>query len=219
MLDHEKVYYANDQSVARQMRLKRLQIFLDLLERVPKPCRILDVGGEPEYWEKLGFDVPQVEILCVNLHPKPSQVPFIQTGFGDATNLSEYGDQSFDIVYSNSVIEHLFTLENQAKMAREVARVGQRYWVQTPNRYFPIEPHFLFPMWQFLPMGLRMHLLKKRRVGFLGPCADDASAYETAAEIRLMSRGEFHGLFPGSTLLVERWKGLAKSFVVHKGFD
>ena len=69
----------------------------------------------------------------------------------DATNLHEFGDASFDIAFSNSVIEHLSTFENQARMAAEVRRVARAYWVQTPNFWFPIEPHFLVPAWHWLP--------------------------------------------------------------------
>lgn len=64
---------------------------------------------------------------------------------GDATNLSQYSDKSFDIVFSNSVIEHLYTKENQISMAKEVNRVGKNYFIQTPNYWFPIEPHWVFP--------------------------------------------------------------------------
>lgn len=218
MLDSDKVYYQGENSIGRQMRLKRLQVFLDLLERVPKPCRILDIGGEPDYWHKLGFRVEGVSILCANLEPRPSELDFVETVFGDATSMPQYADKSFDIVYSNSVIEHLFTWENQQKMAAEVRRIGQRYWVQTPNKRFPIEPHFLFPYWQYLPKSVRMAMLRKKRVGFLGPCATQEEARKTVEEFRLLNRAEFQSLFPEATLLTERWKGLAKSFVVHHGF-
>ncbi|MCC7103455.1 MAG: class I SAM-dependent methyltransferase [Fimbriimonadaceae bacterium] len=215
----DKVYYQGEGSIGRSMRLRRLQIFLDLLETVPKPCRILDVGGEPAYWEKLGFDVPDVHIVCANLSVRPSNLSFVENVQGDATAMPEYADNSFDIVYSNSVIEHLFTWENQKKMADEVRRIGQRYFVQTPNRYFPIEPHFLFPLWQFLPKSLRVSMIRRRQVGFVGPVPDLAKARKEVEEIRLLTRGEMKTLFPGATLLTERWKGLAKSFMVHKGFD
>ncbi len=218
MIDPRKVYYQGDQSIGRQMRLKRLQIFLDLQAKVPKPCRILDVGGEPDYWKKLGFDVPGVNITCANLDARPSDLDFVQSVKGDATSMPEYADKSFDIVYSNSVIEHVFTWENQVKMANEVRRIGQRYFVQTPNRYFPMEPHFLYPFWQFLPEGMRKNMLRKKRVGFVGPFSTDEEALQAIREIRLVTKGEYHKLFPEATILVERWKGLPKSFMAHHGF-
>ncbi|MBC8844888.1 class I SAM-dependent methyltransferase, partial [Escherichia coli] len=75
-----------------------------------------------------------------------------------ATDLSEIDDQQFDIVFSNSVIEHLYTWENQEKMAKEVLRVGKYHFIQTPNYWFPIEPHWVFPFFQFLPKSIRIRL-------------------------------------------------------------
>ena len=63
---------------------------------------------------------------------------------GDATDLSPFKDKSFDIVHSNSVIEHLYNFENQKKMASEIMRVGQKHIVQTPNKYFFLEPHLSY---------------------------------------------------------------------------
>ena len=213
MLDSDKVY-----SVAHRMRVKRLQIFVDLLENVPRPCRILDVGGEPEYWRRLGFRVEGVSVVCANLQPRPSDLDFVETVLGDATGMPQYDDRSFDVVHSNSVIEHLFTWKNQQAMAAEVRRIGKRYWVQTPNKRFPIEPHFLFPYWQYLPKSVRMAMLRKKRVGFLGPCATREEARHAVDEFRLLTRAEFQSLFPEASLITERWKGLAKSFVAHHGF-
>ena len=213
MLDSDKVY-----SVAHRMRVKRLQIFVDLLENVPRPCRILDVGGEPEYWRRLGFRVEGVSVVCANLQPRPSDLDFVETVLGDATGMPQYDDRSFDVVHSNSVIEHLFTWKSQQAMAAEVRRIGKRYWVQTPNKRFPIEPHFLFPYWQYLPKSVRMTMLRKKRVGFLGPCATREEARHAVDEFRLLTRAEFQSLFPEANLITERWKGLAKSFVAHHGF-
>jgi len=213
MLDSDKVY-----SIAHQMRLKRLRVFLDLLAEVPKPCRILDVGGEPEYWQRLGFRMEGVSVVCANLQPRRSELDFVETVFGDATGMPQYEDESFDVVHSNSVIEHLFTWKNQQAMAAEVRRIGKRYWVQTPNKRFPIEPHFLFPCWQYLPRSVRTAMLRRRRIGFLGPCATREEARHTVDEFRLLTRAEFQSLFPEANLFTERWKGLAKSFVAHHGF-
>lgn len=218
MLKSDDVYYTGDQSVGRQMRQKRMKLFLDLLEKVPKPCRILDVGGEPDYWKTLGFQVEGVEIICMNLNPRESDWPGVTSVAGNAISMPEYADKSFDIVYSNSVIEHLFTTENQFKMAAEVRRVGQRYFVQTPNKYFPIEPHFLFPFWQFLPREMRVRMIQKRRVGFLGPAQDRKEAEQIVDEFLLLSKSDFQKMFPDGTLIVEKFKGLSKSFMVYHGF-
>ena len=73
---------------------------------------------------------------------------------GDAVDMPGISDGAFDVVFSNSVIEHVETYENQRRMAAEIRRVGRRYFVQTPNRHFPLEPHFLVPGFQLLPYPL-----------------------------------------------------------------
>ena len=67
--------------------------------------------------------------------------------------------------FSNSVIEHV-PPQLQSKFAEEVARVATRYFVQTPNRYFPIEPHYQLPLFQFLPKGIRKALNKRFALGW-----------------------------------------------------
>src|SRR5690606_38569539 len=114
--------------------------------------RILDLGGTEEYWrDKSLIKKNNVSITLLNLSAQPVSLPNLKSVAGDATNLTQFGDQSFDLVYSNSVIEHLYTFENQKKMAAEIQRVGKRYFVQTPNKYFFIEPHYALPLFQFLP--------------------------------------------------------------------
>jgi hypothetical protein len=127
--------------------------------------------------------------------------------------MGEFPDRSFDIVFSNSVIEHLRTLEAQAAMASEVRRLADHHWVQTPNFWFPIEPHFLTPAWHWMPVSLRIALLRRRRWGWRGPCPDPQEARQLVEEIRLLRKRELQALFPDSRLVEERFLGLIKSFV------
>src|SRR5690625_7584560 len=66
-----------------------------------------------------------------------------------------YKKNECDVVYSNSLIEHVGNRKNQLLFADEVQRVGKSYWVQTPNKYCTVEPHFLFPFFQFMPEHLK----------------------------------------------------------------
>ena len=136
---------------------------------LPRPVRILDVGGTNAFWEMRGWaGRDDVQIVTVNLKAEERRHSNIEPRAGDAIDLGEYADNSFDLVFSNSVIEHLFTYENQVAMAREVRRVARAYWVQTPNYWFPIEPHFHVPGWQWMPTGIRIELLRRRRCGWRG---------------------------------------------------
>jgi hypothetical protein len=104
-------------------------------------------------------------------------------------------------------------------MAREVKRVGMRYFVQTPNKYFPIEPHFLFPCFQFLPVPVRTWLLQHFHLGWRGRVADPQAARASVNSVRLLTRAELTDLFPEASLFEEKLLGLTKSFVVYAGWS
>jgi len=220
VLDLLKITDCGDpNSLSNRMRSARFRYFESLVESLPRPLRIIDIGGTQSFWEKRGWTGREdVEITLVNLTAEPSAHPNINCVSGDATDLSEYGDRSFDVAFSNSVIEHLFTLENQEAMAHEVQRVAAAFWVQTPNYWFPIEPHFQLPGWQWLPETCRVQILRHRRCGRRGPYPDSREARESVREVRLMTRRELSRLFPGARIVPERFLGLVKSWIVHGGF-
>jgi len=204
---------------SKEMRSRRFRRFEELASRLPRPLRILDIGGTNEFWEHAGWaGRPEVRITALNLVAGERVHENIAPVAGDATDLREYGDGSFDIAFSNSVIEHLFTWENQVKMARESMRVGRAYWCQTPNFWFPMEPHFHFPGWQWLPEGMRVAILRRRKCGFRGPVPDPEKARTSVREVRLLGRREIRRLFPSCELGAERFAGLVKSWTAFGGF-
>ena len=123
------------------------------------------------------------------------------------------------MVFSNSVIEHVGDFENQMRMAEEIKGVGKRYYVQTPNRHFFIEPHFLFPYFQFLPIQMRMWLVMKFNLGWFKREPNMELAHKLLESITLLSKNELLALFPGSHLYEEKILGLTKSFVVYSGWE
>jgi hypothetical protein len=205
-------------SFSNRMRGRRFELFERLTESLPRPLRILDVGGTTDFWEQRGWaGRDDVEITLLNLAVEPVRHANIRSVVGDATDLGAHAGQ-FDVAFSNSVIEHLFTYDAQAKMAREIQRVAPAYWVQTPNFSFPVEPHFLMPGWHWAPEAVRVAIIRRRAVGWRGPCPDIEDARRAVREIRLLRRRELKGLFPDATLVEERFGGMTKSFVVHGGF-
>lgn len=215
-------YLADDSrpdSFANRLRNRRFKKFESLASHLPRPLRILDVGGTNRFWEHTGWtNRDDVHIVTLNLEREERRFRNIEPIAGDATNLSEFGDRSFEIVFSNSVIEHLFTFENQRRMAVEIQRVGHCYWVQTPNFWFPMEPHFQIFGWQWMPLDLRIWMIRRWTCGWRGPCPDAAKAHELVEEIRLLRQRELRDLFPKGTILPERFCGLVKSWVVTGGF-
>jgi len=207
-------------SFANRLRSRRFEQFEAWATRMPRPLRILDVGGTTAFWENRGWhERTDVEILTLNLEPEPQQHASVKPIVGDATNLVDFADHSVDIVFSNSVIEHLFTFENQRRMAAEVRRVGKAFWVQTPNFWFPIEPHFHFIGWQWLPLAVRSSIIQRRACGWRGPCSDPVGAKRLVEEVRLLTRKEMEVLFPSAVLIPERFGGLVKSWTAVGGFN
>ncbi len=209
----------NPISISNQMRAKRFDFFQKLTVPLPRPLSIIDIGGTPKFWELCGWaGRDDVHITIVNLKASECKHSNIEIKIGDATSLANYSDQSFDIAFSNSVIEHLFTIENQTSMAREVQRVGRAYWVQTPNYWFPIEPHFQILGWQWLPMAVRVAILHRYACGRRGPYLDLEQARKSVKEVRLLTYRELSHLFQNATIRAERFCGLVKSWIVFGGF-
>jgi len=135
----------------------------------------------------MGFiNQSDITIYLLNLDSQKTNGSNFVSLIGDATDLSQFSDNSFDLVFSNSVIEHLFTWENQVKMANEVMRVGNNHFIQTPNFWFPIEPHFVFPFFQFLPKPAKILLMLRFRLGNFDKFQNKTKAEEKVHEIQLL---------------------------------
>jgi hypothetical protein len=207
------------QSMSNRLRASRFRVFESLARGFKHPLRILDIGGTNEFWEHRGWaGRDDVEIRLLNLGPQQQRHHNLVPAQGEATNLSEYTDNSFDIAFSNSVIEHLFTLAHQRAMAREVKRVGRAFFVQTPNYWFPVEPHFHWIGWQWYPLKMRAAIIQRRTCGWRGRCPDWERALQVVSEVRLLTRRELNGLFPGATIVAEKFLGMNKSWMVYGGF-
>ncbi len=214
------VDYQRRGSPALRYRQARFRLFRSLVDRLAGPLEILDIGGTEVFWKTLGLvGEPGFHITILNIDPvgqaSTEGVVLVQ---GDARDLSRYPDGSFDVAFSNSLIEHVGGLDDQRRAAREIQRVGRAYFVQTPNRHFPLEPHFLFPFFQHLPVSARVFLLSHFEIGWTGRIKDQAKAREIVESVQLLDRSTFRALFPNAEIWEERAFGLVKSFVAHGGF-
>ena len=210
------VDYNNKKSLGNKFRQQRFEFFENSIRDYPRPLKILDIGGTEQFWKNRGFaDNPDYSIMLINLYKEETTSANIQSSVGNAVDMPEFEDTSFDIVFSNSVIEHLFDFQSQVKMANEVQRLGRSYFIQTPNKYFPIEPHFLFPFFQFLPRGLKLFLLTKTKL-IRGVKHDHEYSSSKIDEIKLLSQKQLKKMFPSSSLFKESFFGFNKSFIVYK---
>jgi hypothetical protein len=121
-------------------------------------------------------------------------------------------DTKYDLVFSNAVIEHVGGHLRRQMFADSVHRLAERHWVQTPYRYFPVEPHFLFPGFQYLPIAVRTSLLRRWPLVHT-PTSDREAARTIVMEVELLSITEMRHYFPSSQIRFERLGGLVKSVI------
>ena len=194
-------------------RGKRLDRFVGAFDLKPETT-ILDVGGCPTYWQYR--KVPgRFTVLNLPAYVPPPDVGAFQLVTGDATRLP-YRDQSFDIAHSNSVIEHVSTWENQVAFSESLRRVGKGLWVQTPARYFPMEPHTLDLFLHWFPVSFQRPFLRYLTPWGLMSRPSRKQVEDFLSTTRLLTLGEMRRLFPDCTILRERVGGITKSYVAYR---
>ncbi|HXQ28648.1 MAG TPA: methyltransferase domain-containing protein [Gemmatimonadales bacterium] len=192
-------------SVASKFRLRRWQLIKEVLA-LRGTETVLDVGGTDKSWWFVDWGGPVTRCnLSKNAASKGLRV------VGDGRSLP-FRDRQFDVTFSNSVIEHINTVEGQTLFARELERTGRRFFLQTPNKWFPIEPHYLFPCFQFLPVPVQRWLHTHFHIGTF-------RKWDPFGTIRLMSRRELRRLFPTARILPERLGPFVKSWYVVSAED
>ncbi len=188
----------------RRRRMRDFERRMELSDGVS----VLDVGGTPTIWS---FVSCRPKLTILNLGPSDSADDALEV-IGDGTRLP-FADQCFDIVFSNSVIEHVGSAENQRKFAEEIRRVGHRVYVETPNRWFPVDPHLLTPMIHFLPRDWQRKLVRNFTVWGLitRPSPNQVDSFIDTT--RLLDATEMQQLFPRCHLDRERFARLTKSLI------
>ncbi len=198
-------------SLVRGFRRKRMARFIKEA-RPTAETSILDVGGFAGFWADSGVTA-QITILRPEGPESPPPRNFRSIG-GDGCDLRDHADQSFDLVFSNSVIEHVGGRERQRAFAREALRVGRSVWVQTPAWEFPIEPHQLTPFVHWLPESLQEKLLPYT-VWALLRTPEERAKWIGHVRARLLSRREIQEWFPGARIITERFLGWPKSYIAY----
>jgi len=185
-----------------------------LVETFPDLDRmsVLDLGGAPDTWT--GSPVHPEHVHIVNVEPVPSDAPgWIEIDQANACALPDrISARRYDLVFSNSVLEHVGGHERRMRFAEAVHRLAPAHWVQTPYRYFPVEPHWIAPGMQFLPVRARAAMarvwpLAKVKAG------DLRSALDGVLWTELLDRTQLRYYFPDSEIRSERLMGLAKSLI------
>jgi hypothetical protein len=192
----------------RAQRLNWFQTVFPALESMS----VIDLGGRPEFWMRASTRPGSVHV--VNLEPPDSGLPtWIRADQANACDLPPHiAGGHYDLVFSNSVLEHVGGHAQRLRFAEAVHSLSPRHWVQTPYRYFPVEPHWLFPGFQFLPLLARGEI--SRRWPLVHTQSESrAAGIRAAMGVELLSRTEMKAYFPDSDVEAERMLGLAKSLV------
>lgn len=176
---------------------------------------LIDLGGSAPTWERLTF--PN-RITILNLDDEPTHPLNDKSNYVKGSALSTpFADQHFDLAFSNSVIEHVGGVAEQRLFAAEMMRIGRRIYCQTPNKWFPIEPHYMAPFVHWLPakwFGYCVHRYLTIHGLVTKPSRKDHETFK--AGIRLLSKNELQQLFPACQIRTEHFLGLPKSYAAFR---
>jgi hypothetical protein len=194
---------------SRRVRSQRMAMCTRVMG-LDRRRRMLDLGGQAGIWNHV--EASQ-DITILNLSGVADS--FLKTHHqvryvvGDACNVTEFTDGEFEVLFSNSVIEHVGPESRMEDFAREVKRLGQSYWVQTPSKWFPIEAHCGMPFWWFYPESLRQYFLKRWS-------AKLPTWTEMVEGTRVLTKKQLKRLFPEAQIHTERILGIPKSYIAYR---
>lgn len=224
MFIEKLVDYNNQNSFGSKLRHNRSLRVVRIVERICEKygsCRILDLGGTYVYWKVFPsnwFERYKIQITLLNLQAVPipeERTQHFRSVQGNACMLKQFDDREFDLVHSNSVIEHVGSWENMSSMASESIRVGKFLYHQTPYFWFPVEPHFLFPLLHWLPLPIRVKLAQRIALGNWpkAESLDAAIAAQTSAV--LLDKSMMESLFRDARIEFEHFCCMPKSIIAY----
>lgn len=216
--------YDSKESPGAKLRAKRIAPLLQMIESIYEKkgsVSIIDLGGTKQYWGIVSNQYlveHNVTITIVNLSDNIASenqgvFKFVE---GDACKLNHFQDKSFDIAHSNSVVEHVGDWVRMIKFAEELKRVSRLYFCQTPNYWFPIEPHCLTPFFHWIPKPTRLWLVGRFQLGHWDKASSISDAVYIVESARLLNRKMFRALFSDADIVTERYFCLPKSFIAIK---
>lgn len=225
LIARKLINYQSEKSFAFKLRQRRAEkiktLIIDCYNQFGK-VDIIDIGGTRTYWYIIPYDFLidyKVHIAIVNLpsnNPLPENDNVFQFYAGDGCNLADFPDNAFHIAHSNSVIEHVGDDYKRRMFAHEIKRVAKMYYLQTPNFWFPIEPHFVTPFFHWLPEKIQIALILNFDLGWFTKVKSYTEAKKAIDSCILFREGELRKLFPEASIHKERIGFLIKSFMLIK---
>ena len=205
----------------KHFRNKRLQKLLPMIKYYYEKkgyVYIADFGGSEAYWKDFMSYIIKynVIIFIFNKTFKATKSNRFQMLAHDCCERSSFHSRFFDIVHSNSVIEHVGGKRRKRSFAREIKRSGKSYFIQTPNKNFIIEPHFMMPFFNLIPLNIKVFLLNHFNIGYFKKTKCTEKSKKIINEIKLLSYKDIEGFFYGTHIHKEKILGLTKSFIAIK---
>jgi hypothetical protein len=196
----------NPASLSSKARARRWDRFVSAFPSLAE-MKVLDLGGTPAFWESAPVRAAHVTIVNISAAPadEPDWLRYVQ---GDACDPPV--SERFDLVVSNSLLEHVGGHYRRMQVADVVHRSADHHWVQTPYRYFPVEPHWVAPAMQWLPVAARAQMSRRWPLGHMRP-TERRPVMDGVLEVELLSIAEMRYYFPDSEIWRERFAGLVKS--------
>jgi Methyltransferase domain len=205
-------------SAATRVALRaREKMFRRFVESVPFDAgsSVIDIGVTPDrdladsnFFERLYPHPSNLTATSIEdaafLESQYPGLTFVQT---DGTNMP-FGDRRFDVAFSSAVLEHVGDRNAQRHFVDEMCRIADRFFITTPNRWFPIEVHTFLPLLHWLPQPWHQKVLRMLRMRF----------WAQTENLNLLSARQVAALFPAGAevhLVRHRTLGWCSNLVVH----
>jgi len=212
--------YDNPRALGSRLRTRRLGPLLNMIDQAyaRHGCvNLVDVGGTHSYWNivppaylasrRVSITLVNTETDNFTAHPHFTHVR------ADGCDLSRFATGAFHLAHSNSVIEHVGDPQRVERFAHELKRVAERYFIQTPDFWCPVEPHCMTPFFHWLPRRFRVWLVRQVALGHWQRAATKQQAETLVDSARLLTLRQFQGLFPGARIIQEKILGVPKSLI------
>jgi hypothetical protein len=207
---------------ARKNRAKIFKSYFNLNENT----RILDLGGGDGSLLATTLDIKPA-ICIADIDKELLEVAKKRYGF-EVMELDESGripcaKNQYDIIFCNSVIEHVTVdkkdiyeihsdktfrtaaFERQKLFANEIRSKCDKYFVQTPYKYFPIESHSWLPgIFVLMPRKTQINLIK---------FFNKFWPKKTWPDFNLLTEREMKELFPEAKIVREKSFLFTKSLI------
>lgn len=201
-------------SLGGRLREDRARWFVETFPDLAQ-MSVIDFGGRVSMWQRVPVRPKHVHV--VNVEPSRVDIPeWAEFDVGDACALPDHiARRRYDLVFSNSVIEHVGGHDRRERFADTVHQLSDAHWVQTPYRYFPIEPHWMAPAAQYLPVAARAQVVRRWPLSFRRGTPRE-TAVRAVLSVELLDRTQLRHYFPHSQIRAEKVFGIPKSLVAYR---